>query len=147
VAGEAMMRALFGPDFELIPADWIEQAKRIHTRPGILRAGMHEIWHVGEDMGELEGSLGEVDVPTVVVSAELDRNVPARVDEALVAAMPGVRPVFVPNAAHAFVQARPQEVRRLVDDVMVHSSSACMVRSFSRGSRQFYRGEPNGARS
>jgi len=121
------IRGTFGPDADRLTPEFVERSREIYTRPSIMRATFLEGVNLIEDLHLIEGKLGSIRVPTLVVSAELDRNVPPRVGEALAKAIPGARYVLIPGVAHGFPVSRPEEAIRLVDELVTQVDAPAMA--------------------
>ncbi|OGO51393.1 MAG: hypothetical protein A2148_11605 [Chloroflexi bacterium RBG_16_68_14] len=109
------LQGKFGPDRPLLSETYVQRAKEIYSRPGIVLAAAKEWLHEEEDLNELEPYLPSIRVPVWSVSAELDSFVPMSVGEALAGVIPGARHVLLPGAPHGFPESRPEETGRLLD--------------------------------
>jgi len=105
----------FGPDRPLLSETYVQRAKQIYSRPGIILAAAKEWLHEEEDVAQLEPYLSSIRVPVWSVSAELDSFVPQHVAEDLARLIPGARHVRLPGAPHGFPESRPEETARLLD--------------------------------
>ena len=121
------IRGNFGPDVDRIAPEYVQRATEIYTRPNIMRAMFLEIANMGEDLRLFEGRIGSIGVPTMVVSAELDTNVPPRVGVALAEAIPGAQHVLMTGTAHGFPASRPEEAIRLVDEMVAQVGAPVMA--------------------
>lgn len=111
------LRGNFGPDYERLSDDDIRHVKKIYSRPGIILASMREGACVQDDLTALIPLLDRIKAPTLVVTAELDRNVPPAVGAATAKAIPGARSLELPGVAHNFPVSRPYEVARLLQEL------------------------------
>jgi pimeloyl-ACP methyl ester carboxylesterase len=115
LVADSAIRGNFGPDTDQLTPEFVQRMKDIHTRPSTIRAMCFETTNAFDDLALIEGRLSAIDVPTLVVSAELDTNVPPRVGDALAEAIPGARHVLLLGTAHGFPASRPEETIGLID--------------------------------
>lgn len=66
----------------------------------------------------LEGLLGGVSVPTLVVHGEQDRLIPVQNGRRLAAGIPGSRLAVIPGAGHMLIWEDPKAVAEAVDDFL-----------------------------
>jgi proline-specific peptidase len=71
---------------------------------------------------DITDRLGELDVPTLVVSGEHDEATPA-INRTVAAAIPGAESVIYPNASHMAHVEDPEGYCRLLDDFMTRVES------------------------
>jgi 3-oxoadipate enol-lactonase len=103
---------LFSPktDFAVMREAWMEQVK---TDPRVRWTDLKAC--KGLDYG---ARLGEVKVPTLVITGRDDRFAPAEKAEAVQRAIPGARLVVVDDAGHTLASEKPEELHRGLDEFL-----------------------------
>jgi pimeloyl-ACP methyl ester carboxylesterase len=99
------------PDQEPQRRDLVAQVVR--ANPRAYRATMRALWHFN-----VEERLGEIRVPTLVVTGGQDSTVSPRNQRVLVDSIPGARLAAVASANHAVPEERPAEFRRILEEFL-----------------------------
>lgn len=79
----------------------------IHTNPRAYRATMWALLRFN-----VEKRLGDIRVPTLVVTGEEDTTIPPAIQRRLVEGIPGAQQVVIPQAGHAVIADSPDEFNR-----------------------------------
>jgi pimeloyl-ACP methyl ester carboxylesterase len=88
---------------------WIESVGRVSPRVLAQQVAAVTVW-------DAASRLGEIRVPTLVLSGDADRLVPAENSRRIAEAIPGARLVLLPGAGHCFPLERFEETEREVAD-------------------------------
>jgi pimeloyl-ACP methyl ester carboxylesterase len=101
-------------DAALVTPSWVESVRRIlTTRPSALR-----VLHVARSAkrASLEGRLGEIRVPTLLVWGKDDRITPPEIAERFRALLPEAELAFLANCGHAPMLEQPAVFNATVED-------------------------------
>jgi pimeloyl-ACP methyl ester carboxylesterase len=100
--GRALVSAELGEEDLARFGTWIESAGRVSPRILAQQVTAVTRWNVAS-------RLGEIRVPTLVLTGDADRLVPVENSRRLVAAIPGARLALLPGAGHCFPLERFEE--------------------------------------
>jgi len=101
-------------DTSLVTPAWVEAVRRTLTTRVLAR----RILHVARSArrSNLEGRLGEIGAPTLVVWGKDDRITPPEVAERFAALIPNAELVFIANCGHAPMLEQPAVFNAVVED-------------------------------
>jgi pimeloyl-ACP methyl ester carboxylesterase len=110
-----------GPDQEEQRRELYQQVVRSNVHA--YRATMRALWAF-----DVEGRLGEIRVPTLVVTGDQDSTVSPRNQRGLVEKIPGARQAIVANANHAVPLDQPAAFQRILGEFLegLRTSRACV---------------------
>jgi pimeloyl-ACP methyl ester carboxylesterase len=94
----------------------LEGVTGARTRAPVWRSFVSEQRRLFDELDTLTPSLGEISVPTVVLSGDADRIVPAEVGERLAESIPGAVHRVVPDARHLLAFDHPDEIVAAVSE-------------------------------